>query len=708
MVCNEPAIVSRFHRRAGVFIGDRFPNRVAFVSNHSPSAACGCENALRDAKLTVVLAVSGDDARVRHAAAFLARRPDYAYVVVTHDDARALERTLGAAEGVDVVAIDADLGHAAAMRAGSLRATTAFVAFADVGYDLREVDLDRALVVLERGDAAAVTFPRAEVDRSDPQLRAAAACRRLYRGFVRSLLGVEMRDAYAPVKVFRRDALVRVFEHLRYASRAFDAELFFWLRRIGAAPPVELAVRCERHAPYRFELVPGLVAALSVLGLWAFARASRRFGVLELLTRRFEIPAKPAYEIVVFSWRCPFHPSAGGGEVYLHEQARCWVAAGHRVTWVAQSVRGRPPEEIVDGIRIVRPAPFPFVFAAAGWWYLTKSGRSADFLLDCMNGIPFFTPLFSVKPKACLVHHIHSEHFREELPPLLAQLAVFVETKLVPFVYRRTPFVTVSESTRGELARLGIARRPASVVHNGVDASYVPGRRAAVPTVLYLGRLRRYKRVRTLIDAFARADVPGARLIVAGDGDDRGALERHVAERGIAGVEFLGFVSDARKRELLQEAWVLGMPSSKEGWGIVVIEANACATPALAFRVHGLRDCVVDGETGVLIADGDAAAYARALRRLLLDRGERERLAANALVWAGQFSWSRTAERLIREIKLLQPWRAVFGRDPERGWELLVRQVAADRPLTVTSSRPPAPRPARSPQPSSHRGAAGS
>ncbi len=116
-----------------------------------------------------------------------------------------------------------------------------------------------------------------------------------------------------------------------------------------------------------------------------------------------------------------------------------------------------------------------------------------------------------------------------------------------------------------------------------------------MPTVLYLGRLRRYKRLRTLIDAFAvaRASIPDARLIVAGDGDDRGALERYVAERAIGGVSFLGFVSEDRKRELLQQAWLLGMPSSKEGWGIVVIEANACAYAGGRFPRAGLRDCIV-------------------------------------------------------------------------------------------------------------------
>jgi len=651
---------------------------------------------LRDA-LTVVFALRADDGvLVARAADFIARHRECSYVVMTDQDERHVNAALGG-ERVEIVAIDPGLGHAAAMRAGFLRATTPYVAFVDLAYDVSRIDLLASLAALATSDSPAMTFARVDRDRRPLARAAAAICRPLFRGFVRLLLGVDVRDAYAPVKLFRREPLLRVFEHLRYVSRAFDAELFYWLRRETAVAPLESSTRCERLDAYRFSLASGIAAALSVVGLWAFVRASRWFAVLELLTRRFAIPARSAYEIVVFSWRCPYHASAGGGEVYLHEQARCWVEAGHRVTWVAQSVPGRPREETLDGIRIVRPAPFPFIFLAAGWWYLTRTRRSADFLLDCMNGVPFFTPLFSMKPKACLVYHVHSHHFRDELPPVLAQIAVFVETKLVPFVYRRTPFITISASTRDELRSLRIARGTVPVVHSGVSAAYAPGERAPVPTIAYLGRLRRYKRVRTLIDAFAavRAAVPDARLLVAGDGDDREPLERYVAERGVAGVEFLGFVDEERKRRLLQEAWVLGMPSSLEGWGIVVTEANACGTPAVAFRVRGLQDCIVDGETGVLVGDGDEAAYAQALLRLLTDERERTRLASNALAWAAQFSWPRTAERLIREIRLLQPWRAVFGHDAERGWELQVREVVDER-RSLISSTPPAPTPATS------------
>ncbi len=194
--------VSPRRRVAGVY-ADRFP-RSRSIRNAVRRSVVGEKRVARPS-LTVVLAVAADDAdALRRAAAFLERRSDYAYVVVTDGDSRAVERALGTHGCIEVVAISADLGHAAAMRAGSLRATTAFVAFADLGYDLREVDLDRAIAILEHDAAAAVTFPRAGAERAGPRV-IAGACRRLYRALVKRLLGVELRAAYAPVKVFRRE-----------------------------------------------------------------------------------------------------------------------------------------------------------------------------------------------------------------------------------------------------------------------------------------------------------------------------------------------------------------------------------------------------------------------------------------------------------------------------------------------------------------------
>jgi glycosyltransferase involved in cell wall biosynthesis len=292
-----------------------------------------------------------------------------------------------------------------------------------------------------------------------------------------------------------------------------------------------------------------------------------------------------------------------------------------------------------------------------------------------------------MKPKICLLYHVHAHHFRDELPRIVADLAVWIESRFVPFVYRFTRFATISDSSRADMRALGISKLPIVTIHSGVSADHVPGMKAAVPTIAYVGRIRRYKQIRKLLDAFAlvKADIPDARLVIAGTGDDLSSLDGEIRRRGLCDVELLGRVDDATKVRVMQEAWVFGMPSQIEGWGIVVIEAAACGTPTVAFDVNGLRDCIVPGSTGFLARDD--ASFAHYLRDLLGDPHVRERMSEAALRWSKRFSWERTAARTLESIRIAQPWRAVFEPIEGRSWGLRSRARRAVSSLGGVTGR---------------------
>jgi glycosyltransferase involved in cell wall biosynthesis len=109
-----------------------------------------------------------------------------------------------------------------------------------------------------------------------------------------------------------------------------------------------------------------------------------------------------------------------------------------------------------------------------------------------------------------------------------------------------------------------------------------------------------------------------------------------------------GFISEERKIEILQNAWVFIAPSRIEGWGIAVLEANACGTPAVGSDVNGLRDSIRDGETGLLADGADADKFARHVNALLADDERRAVLRQNARDWAEQHSWDRAVDQLER------------------------------------------------------------
>ncbi len=224
--------------------------------------------------------------------------------------------------------------------------------------------------------------------------------------------------------------------------------------------------------------------------------------------------------------------------------------------------------------------------------------------------------------------------------------------------------VAVSESTRAELVRGGLRRADVCVVPNGIDhRRYRPGAgpRTPEPTVLALGRVEPYKRTELLVDAIAA--LPGVRLVVAGTGAGLGAVRDRVAARGVADrVELCGFVDEDQKVRLLQTAHLVACASEKEGWGLTVVEAAACGTPAVVTDVPGLRDAVRDGETGLLVPAGDAAALTRALARVLNDAALRGRLAGGAVRWAARFDWDAAAAEVSAVLDAARGARATPAR----------------------------------------------
>jgi glycosyltransferase involved in cell wall biosynthesis len=257
-----------------------------------------------------------------------------------------------------------------------------------------------------------------------------------------------------------------------------------------------------------------------------------------------------------------------------------------------------------------------------------------------------------------IVHHLFgATAFRETVPPLAASL--WLAERPIGLLYRDIPFEAVSESTAHDLAQRGIPRSHIRVIYNGVDTEALTpdlSVRSPDPRFIYIGRLKRYKGVETAIRAavLARRSVPGLRLLIAGQGDDRPRLERLVAGLGATDcVRFLGFVTEDVKLRLLRESTANVFPSPKEGWGITVMEAAACGTPSLASDSPGLRDSVRDGETGWLVPHGHQAALAGRMVELALDPAGVARLGAAARAWAERHSWEGAAAATLAHLEEL-------------------------------------------------------
>src|SRR5258708_26055872 len=133
--------------------------------------------------------------------------------------------------------------------------------------------------------------------------------------------------------------------------------------------------------------------------------------------------------VLIFNWRDPKHTWAGGGEIYIFEQAKRWVKMGHEITvFCGEDVeKNLPSFEMVDGIRIYRKGGRYTLYLWAVWFYLTKLRKNIDVVIDVENVIPFFIPLFCRVPKICYVYHVHGKQFFYELPMPFNRIGYLIE-----------------------------------------------------------------------------------------------------------------------------------------------------------------------------------------------------------------------------------------------------------------------------------------
>ncbi len=308
-----------------------------------------------------------------------------------------------------------------------------------------------------------------------------------------------------------------------------------------------------------------------------------------------------------------------------------------------------PRRVSLDGMSVHRVGTrYTFQFLAGSYYRRELAGLGEDVLVEDINKVPLWTPRWGAKRVVALVPHLFgTTAFQEVWAPLAA--AVWLQERPIGLIYGTTPFEAISESTADDLAARGIARSRIAVIHPGIDIqAYTPSadERSPVPLVAYLGRLKRYKRVDLIIRAFAAMRHPTARLVIAGTGDHRHALEALALSLDLGDrVKFLGFISEGEKLSLLRSAWVLAFTSPKEGWGITNLEAAACATPVVASSSPGLRESVVDGETGFLVPHGDVPALTSALARLVSDPALVATLGAAGRRFASRFTWESAAEQ---------------------------------------------------------------
>ncbi len=356
------------------------------------------------------------------------------------------------------------------------------------------------------------------------------------------------------------------------------------------------------------------------------------------------------------SWKDASHPRAGGAEAVTASLAARLAADGCEVTLLTSRFPGAAAEEVRDGYRIVRLGNRFTVYWRAWLHYRTFLCGQTDLVIDEVNTIPFLARFYAGCESIVFVHQLAREVWFRELPFPLGLIGWCLE----PFYLRllsASRAVTVSKSTATDLAACGFASERVAIIRQGCATAPVAELTTKVepPMLLCFGAMRPMKRTLDALEAFEllKREMPHLRLVLAGDAS--GSYGRRVVERARASayadlISLPGRVSDAERAELMRDARLLLVASVREGWGLVVTEANAQGTPAVVYDVPGLRDSVRQGETGIVCARNSPAGLAEASLALLHDPTRYEALRRNAWAWSNDLTPRNRYDDFLRAI----------------------------------------------------------
>lgn len=361
----------------------------------------------------------------------------------------------------------------------------------------------------------------------------------------------------------------------------------------------------------------------------------------------------------MLNWRDPEHPRAGGAEFLTMLWAAAWRDAGAEVTLLANRFRDSAPETEINGVRVVRRGT-PATQAWHAWRFYRNAGPF-DAVIEEINTLPFLSPIWGRSRSILLMHQLAREVWFYEGPRVVSRLGYLAEPSYLK-LYRRHPALVLSRSTKDDLVGLGFPAERVHIIPPGVDSapSRAATKREDTFTVAYVGRLNPSKRVDHIIDAFVifanrmadRGREVQLKLIGEGPGAYVEKLRIRSGARAGKSIRFCGRVSDAERTDALARADALILASVREGWGLVVTEANAVGTPAIAYDVPGLRDSIQHDVTGLLCSSSRPDALASGLERLASDPKLHRRLSEAAAADARQRDLNSSSEAAVRQLTL--------------------------------------------------------
>ena len=367
-----------------------------------------------------------------------------------------------------------------------------------------------------------------------------------------------------------------------------------------------------------------------------------------------DVHAAGIRRIESYAWRDLDDPESGGSEIHADEIFGRWAAAGLQIHH-RTSTADAPRELQRNGYHVTQRGGRMSVFAqVAGRKLLSRTDPSTA-VVEIWNGVPWGSPVWHRGPRVIWLHHVHDQMWNDVLPGPIAWIGRLLETRIAPIFYRRSPLVTLADSSAEQIQRIGIPAQQIAVISPGLHPRFAPDPsvKRDPHLIVVVARLAPVKRIHLIWEAVQhlRAQGRDLRVEVIGDGPLRNELEAWIHTHAASDwVTLRGRVDEAELVDAYRRAQIVASASHAEGWGMSLTEAAACATPSVATDIAGHRGAVIPGYSGELVAPEDLATTIDAV---ISDPERWSALSEGALAHAAQLSWDAVAAAQL-EILLTQ------------------------------------------------------
>ncbi|BFI73733.1 D-inositol-3-phosphate glycosyltransferase [Nanoarchaeota archaeon] len=351
--------------------------------------------------------------------------------------------------------------------------------------------------------------------------------------------------------------------------------------------------------------------------------------------------------IFIYNWRDKKHRRSGGSETYIFNIIKY---INDKILFFTSKDKNLNNFEEYNNIKIFRFGIdyLPILISLFSLFKLFK--YRPKIIIENINHIPFFIPY----KKIVIVHHLSGKQALYEYP-FLSIFVWFFEYIIFPLFYRNKIIITVSESTKELLKKLGFER--VYVIHNGINRKNIIIDKKE-NAIVYLGRIMKYKRIEHIILSFylVKKKVKDAKLYIIGREKNKkylNKLKELVNKLKLKDVYFLGYVDENKKEEILKKSKVIVMTSVVEGWGIGIIEGNSYGCVSIGYNVRGLKDSIKNNYSGFLVENNNIKELSNKIIELLENEELFNKMSKNSIEYSKNFDWDKSARKFEKILKLL-------------------------------------------------------